>query len=83
MGAMVHFLLVFNHSTGVLERCEKFSLGNKAAAAYAAAETAYQGNDDMEIVLVGADSIETINKTHGHYFNESPLASKYLALSFG
>ena len=82
MGAMVHFLLVFDHSQGRLVRCEKFSEGKKAAAAYGTAETEFQSNDDLEIVLVGADSIETIYKTHGHYFDESPLASKYLSLSY-
>lgn len=82
MSAMVHFLLVFDHSKGVLARSESFAKADRAAAAYAEAETEYQDSPDMEIVLVGADSIETIYKTHGHYFAESPLASKYLSLSY-
>jgi hypothetical protein len=28
-------------------------------------------NQDLEIVLVGADSLDTIRKTHGHYFTKA------------
>jgi len=34
----------------------------------------------VEIVLVGADSIETMERTHGNYFNgAAPETSRYLA----
>lgn len=80
-GRMVHFLLAYDHAAGELLHQDTFHDANKAAAAYAQAEERYRGNDDMEIVLVGADSIETIQITHGQYFASSPLASKYLSLA--
>jgi hypothetical protein len=42
-------------------------------------EEQYRGNDGVEIVLVGADSIESVMLTHGNYFDAVPSASPYLA----
>lgn len=82
--AVVNFLLVFDHAASTLVRSERFNDPSQAAAAYSAAEAEFSGNDDMEIVLIGADSIETIRSTHGHYFNgERPAVSRYLELSYG
>ena len=39
-----------------------------AVAQYAALEGQYRLDDETEVVIVGADSIETIHKTHSHYF---------------
>jgi hypothetical protein len=39
------------------------------AEEYAKRERENRGNRDLEIVLVGADSLETLKTTHGHYFN--------------
>ena len=40
-----------------------------AIDAYAKAEQLYRGRDDVEVVLLSADSIETIKKTHSSYFS--------------
>lgn len=77
---MVHFLLVFDHAKGVLIHQEQFADATKAAEAYSDAEEDHRGEPDLEIVLVGADSIDTIRLTHGHYFASSPLASRYLLM---
>ncbi len=79
--SMVHFLLVFDHAKGELISQESFREAPRAAAAYAAAEEQHRDAKDLEIVLVGADSIETIQITHGQYFASSPFASKYLSLT--
>lgn len=79
--AMVHFLLVFDHSRGELIREQAYRDGREAARAYEGAEKGLRDNKDLEIVLVGADSIETIRATHGQYFSGSPLTSKYLSLT--
>jgi hypothetical protein len=42
-----------------------------AAAMYSLLEERYEEDDTMEVVLVGADSLETIRKTHSHYFAKS------------
>lgn len=80
-GSMVHFLLVYDHAAGELVHQDTFHDANKAATAYAEAEAKHRDSTDLEIVLVGADSIETIQITHGQYFASSPLASKYLSLT--
>lgn len=64
----VHFLLVYSHREHKLVSQDEFKDSVKAVAAYGVAERANRDNDDYEIVLVGSDSIETIMKTHGHYF---------------
>lgn len=52
-------------------RQEAFEDTTLAAAAYKAAEAEYRNDTDVvefEVVLVGADSIETVEQTDGHYF---------------
>lgn len=69
MPILIHFLLVFSHAEQRLIDKQQFVDVNEAAEAYRAAEERYRGHsDEFEVVLVGADSIETIEKTHGHYF---------------
>lgn len=77
---LIHFLLVYNIELGHLVDMQEFSDARQASERYAALERQYAGQDKFEIVLVGADSIETIKRTHGQYFNgaRSPEASPYL-----
>lgn len=79
--ADIHFLLVYDLSRQVLVSQREFHDPAEAAAAYADLEAAHRADRDFEIVLVGADSLETIMQTHGHYFgqSESDGSSKYLA----
>lgn len=72
MPVLVHFLLVYSYSEQRLMENEPFTDAAAASAAYRAAEERYRGrSDQFEVVLVGADSIDTIKRTHGHYFLES------------
>ena len=68
---LVHFLLVYNGPMRTLERSELFEDVDAALGAYALAEDEYRGRNDAEVVLLGSDSLETLKRTHGHYF-ESP-----------
>lgn len=77
--ALVHFLLVYDRGLQKLVRQVPFSDSGAAVSAYEDAEAKYRDRRDMEIVLVGADSIETVMLTHGNYFDASPSASPYLA----
>jgi hypothetical protein len=79
--ALIHFLLVYDLNLQRLVDQQEFRDGAVAAKAYADLEERYRGRDEWEIVLVGADSIETIMLTHGQYFAESASAtpSAYLA----
>jgi hypothetical protein len=74
-----HFLLVFDHRAGRLARPPKeYDDAAEAVAAYASTERAYEGQKDMEIVLIGSDSLETVKRTHGNYFAPSEAKSRYV-----
>jgi hypothetical protein len=77
--ALTHFLLVYDLKEQRLILEQPFKDAGAAARAYAACELQYRGDRDVEIVLVGADSIETIRLTHGNYFDGTPSASPFLA----
>jgi len=70
----VHFLLVYSFDQEKLVEQEEFTDSDAATKAYGEAEARYRHHDRYEIVLVGADSIETVMKTHGHYFASSDLS---------
>ncbi len=64
----LHFLLVYDLRQRRLLRAERYSDADEAAVAYGQAEREHLKDRGVEIVLVGADSLETIKSTHGHYF---------------
>ena len=77
--ATVHFLLVYDRQAGKLIVQRPYVDSSEAVRAYEKMEETYRDNKSMEIVLVGADSIETVMLTHGNYFDAVPSASPYLA----
>jgi hypothetical protein len=68
-----HFLLRYNLRTQTLEDLTSFGTDAEGATrAYADLEREYRDradHTDFEIVLIGADSLETIQVTHSRYFN--------------
>jgi hypothetical protein len=80
MPVVCHFLIVFDHAARNLISVENFVSPAQALKAYADAEAKHRHEDRLEIVLVGADSIDTIHTTHGQYFvtDERP-SSRYLS----
>lgn len=66
--SLVHFLLVYDLRQRRLIDVQRFTDAREATEAYGRAEMAHLDDRDTEIVLVGSDSIETVKKTHGHYF---------------
>ncbi len=74
-----HFLIVFDHAAGELKELVKFGEdGDAAVAAYSAKEKELEGKELIEIVLIGSDSLETVQLTHANYFDGSVAVSKYL-----
>lgn len=66
-----HFLVSYDLVT---EKTKVESFGNDydaAQAAYAEAEQANAEDEKLDIVLLSADSLETIKQTHSSYFNGS------------
>lgn len=80
-GITVHFLLVYSYAEQKLIEQDEFTDAKDATTAYNDAEGRYRGrSDEFEVVLVGADSIETVMRTHGHYFKTSTLESMFTDL---
>lgn len=66
-----HFLVV--HAD-----VEPFGLDlDGALAAYAAAEVRFLGDTNVEVVLLGSDSRETLERTHSSYFE---LADRHIGV---
>lgn len=76
---LVHFLLVYDRDQQKLVAQQPFTDSKEAVDAYERMEERHRDDRQMEIVLVGADSIETVMRTHGNYFDAIPSASPYLA----
>lgn len=78
-----YFLLVYNIRERNLEGHEVFDDPDAALARYSIVEQEYLGKG-YEIVLVGAESIETVMVTHGAYFHsgdQTPKAGFSFSLS--
>ena len=67
--SLVHFLLVYDLRQRRLIDVQEFTDPKEATDAYGRAEMAHLDDRDTEIVLIGSDSLETVKKTHGHYFS--------------
>ena len=65
-----HFLLIYDRHRDELMSHESFGADADAATtAYRAAEIEYHDRPEMDIVLVGSDSLETVKVTHSTYFS--------------
>jgi hypothetical protein len=65
-----HYLLLYDTKHQKLLDALDFGTDAEAAAqAYADKERACRDRDDIEIVLLGADSLDTLRGTHPHYFD--------------
>ena len=73
-----HFLITFDPTTGNTE-VQPFGTDYDAAqAAYSEAEHANRANTALDIVLISADSLETIEQTHSSYFNSGAKLDELL-----
>jgi len=64
-----HYLVVYNLSQGRAHVQEFGTDYDAALAAYADAEKDFGNRDTFDIVLLGAESMETIKRTHSSYFH--------------
>jgi hypothetical protein len=66
---LIHYLIIYDHSTqSLVGEPQEFTDPDEAARAYARAERKHRDDTNLEIVLIGADSLDTIRLTHGNYF---------------
>lgn len=78
-----NFILIFDHENHAVVR--QLDFGNNlelATAEYSRLEHEYSDNPAIDVVLVGSDSLETIQKTHANYFegNSRRLMAEALSL---
>ncbi len=74
--ADVHMLLVYSLQAQELIEVHEFSDADEAMARYALAEREHLEDPSVEIVLVAADSPETIRQTHASYFRGEVAAGR-------
>lgn len=63
-----HFLVIYNIPAAEAEVVAFERDYDAALAAYNQAEAVNRNDSDIEVVLLGSDSIETVERTHSSYF---------------
>ena len=69
--ALIYFLLVYDATAGSLRGCEEYLHAETAMKDFAAMEKEHRDDEDMQVLLLTSDSLETLKATHGHYFADS------------
>lgn len=63
-----HFLLIYDITAGEATVDHFGTAHDEALAAYEAAEREHRDDSNVEVVLLGSDSRETLERTHSSYF---------------
>ena len=79
----IDFLITYDHDARKQIGLEEFRDTAQALKAYSEREDQYRDNPRIEVVLLGADSIETIKVTHSNYFEDTAAALDNLLASLG
>lgn len=69
--ALIHFLLVYDAAAGTLKTCEEYLHAETAMKDFATLEAEHQNHEDVQVILLTSDSLETLKATHGHFFADS------------
>ena len=65
---MRHYLLIYDRSAGKIVRHRAYSRADMALKARFEAEREYAGQPEIEVVVLGAESWESLPRTHARYF---------------
>ncbi len=71
---MKHFLLTYDVTDEHLRDLRVFDRPAEASKAFERLEMEHLGDETVQIVLIAADSLETVQATHGNYFAPSPIS---------
>ena len=66
---MKHFLVVYNRGEGRIIHRKAYRSAPEALRDRFMAEREYQGQEDVEVVVLGGESWSAIERTHSRYFN--------------
>ena len=80
---IIDFLITFDHDSGKQISIEEFRNAAQAVKAYGEREEQYRDNPRVEVVLLGAESIDAIKVTHSNYFEDTADAIGNLLASLG
>ncbi len=83
MRETIDFLVTFDHDTRKQIGLEKFRNPVQALKAYSEREEQCRDNRRVEVVLLGAESIDAIKVTHSNYFDDTADALGNLLVSLG
>ena len=74
---MRYFLIVYRRSDGQLRSLKEFASGEGEAAMSerSVLELEHKDEPDVEVVVLGASSLESLKNTHSRYFKELTLDS--------
>jgi hypothetical protein len=70
-----HYLVIYDIPSGKARVREFGDDYDAAIEAYNAIEREYHDREDLDIVLLGADSLDTIARTHSSYFETESFES--------
>lgn len=79
----IDFLITFDHDARKQISLEEFRNTAQAVKAYGEREEQYRDNPRVEVVLLGAESIDAIKVTHSNYFEETADAIGNMLASLG
>lgn len=65
---MNHYLVVFARSSGTVVHSQRYVSHRQALAARFEAERRHRGDPDIEVVVLGAESWDALQRTHARYF---------------
>jgi hypothetical protein len=68
---MLFLLILFAIGAGRAADITAFRESDVAAKAFSEAERQHRDRPDLKVVLLAAESVDSIKKTHPHYFNET------------
>ena len=66
---MRHFLVVYNRHEGRIVRRRAYRGAADALDARFAAEREFKGQPDIEVVVLGGESWQSVERTHSRYFS--------------
>ena len=65
---MKHFLVIYNRPEGRVVRSRAYRSAPEALRARFTAEREFQGQRDIEVVVLGGESWPAVRRTHSRYF---------------
>jgi hypothetical protein len=72
-----YFLIVYNVRNESIISLQVFEDADEASSEYSKLESEHRGVANIEVVLIGADSEETIRRTHSRYFEKEKRVSPF------